>query len=55
MEEFNAKLTEEINNIEMHFKNLINLLNQKKDKMIHDLKSSMITNRKQGNSLRNIL
>ncbi len=47
-EEFDSKLADEINNIEKHFKNIVNLLHQKKDRMVQDLKSSVISTGKSG-------
>jgi DNA-binding ferritin-like protein len=48
VEEFDKQLTEEINSIDNHFRNIIDLLKQKKDSMIYEIRSSMISTRRPG-------
>lgn len=48
LEKYDAQLAYEIENIELHFKNLIKILGEKKDKMIQGLRASMGNEGNQG-------
>jgi len=46
--EYDAQLAHEIQNIEMHFNNIVQILGMKKEKMIKELRASLINGGNQG-------